>query len=636
MRGSENFYRSLFEKYPVPTLVFGLNDLSLQAANQAAAVTYGYPPGEFPRLSLPDLIPDYDSHCLRDSSSPTNSEDFRRVLRQRKKDGAEFSAELIARRVVQPNGQSSLVLLIHRVEAPLERMPEFSKAEIFSKAFHSCPLAITVAERDSGKYIEVNDAFLRLVGCNRKQALGHTIDDLKLWSNPDTQTRFIRELAQRGKVAGVEAAFRTRKDGERMVRLFAESIHLDGVPCVLMTYSDVTEAKSIQEQLNQAQKMEAVGRLAGGVAHDFNNVLGVIIGYCDLILQQSSPELALQYIERIRRSAEKAIAMTRRILAFSRQGLIHASSIELNTLVRDLSLMLRRLIGENVDLVLKLEEGLAGMKADVGQIEQLIMNLVVNARDAMPEGGKLFIETANVQVDGTYSRQFPEVRPGSYVMLQVSDTGWGIEADILPHIFEPFFTTKVPGKGTGLGLAIVYGVVKQSEGNIWVYSDSGRGTTFKIYFPRVDAPAKKAGDLPLRNIKATGSETVLLVEDDESLREVTRKVLETNGYSVIEAVNSVRAIEIAEKHKGKIDILLTDLVMPGMSGIQLSRILIARDPALRVLYTSGYAGELVPEPLSEDSPFLEKPFSQNALLRQVRTVLDGKEPSAKRRQFSLQ
>jgi CheY-like chemotaxis protein len=298
--------------------------------------------------------------------------------------------------------------------------------------------------------------------------------------------------------------------------------------------------------------------------------------------------------------------------------------------------MLRRLIGEDVELILRLEHGLGGMKADPSQIEQLIMNLTVNSRDAMPEGGKLIIQTANVEVDGAYSRLFPDLKPGSYVMLQVSDSGWGIDPEILPRIFEPFFTTKVPGKGTGLGLAIVYGVVKQSDGNIWVYSDAGRGTTIKIFFPCIDTPVKRIDPVPARQWKVTGSETILLVEDDEALREVTRKVLETGGYTVIEAHDSFRATEIAEKHKGKIDILLTDLVMPGMSGIQLARVLAAQDSSLRILYTSGYAGELVPEGFSEDSPFLEKPFSQLALLRGVREVLDGKENRGKMRQLAMQ
>jgi two-component system, cell cycle sensor histidine kinase and response regulator CckA len=624
--------RSLFKNSKLPFLVFDLHTLRVLAANKAAEQLCGYSRREFKSLSMRDfLAPDDLAALLGPPPESSRATPVSITVRINKKDGHQCLANIVASEVNQGDGNVTLLFTQKHSASPNERTLEYEHK--FTTAFNCCPIATAIVERNSWRYLEVNDAFLRLVGWEKDEVIGSTHDDLNLWPNTEIQTRLVRDLNQQGRISGLEAKCQPRKGKDRVVRLFAECMEVNGVPCVLLIYNDITDTKSVEEQLHQAQKMEAVGRLAGGVAHDFNNVLGVIIGYCDLILQQSaSMDSALQSVERIRRAAERAAGLTRRILAFSRQRLVHPRSIELNALINDLSVMLRRLISEDVELVLRLDQGLGGMQADPSQIEQLIMNLAINAHDAMPEGGKLIIQTANFTVDGQYSRQVPDVKPGSYVMLQVSDTGWGINPDILPHIFEPFFTTKVPGKGTGLGLAIVYGVVKQSDGNIWVYSDSGKGTTFKILFPRIAVAAKQAVPSLARRLKATGSETVLLVEDDESLREVTRRVLETSGYTVIESPSSKRAVNIAATYKGTIDLLLTDIVMPGMSGIQLATILTTHDPNLRVLYTSGYAGEFVAESPSDDISFLEKPYSQGALLREVRGVLDNKRYNARKRQ----
>lgn len=397
-------------------------------------------------------------------------------------------------------------------------------------------------------------------------------------------------------------------------------------PFTICMVEDITERKRLETQFFQSQKMETIGRLAGRIAHDFNNLLTVIKGYTQLSLNQiQEGDPCRENIEEIKGAAERAAELTNQLLAFSRRQILDMKVLDLNTIVRGLEKMMGRIIGEDIEMFTVLDDHLGRVKTDPGQIEQVILNLVVNARDAMPSGGKLAIETANVVLDEAYARAHIGVTPGNYVMLSVSDTGCGMSPEIKELIFEPFFTTKEEGKGTGLGLSTIYGIVKQSGGTIWVYSEPRRGTTFKIYLPRVE---EETGAPPMQDDPEhlpRGNETVLVVEDDSSLRALAAHVLRYQGYKVLEATNGDEAIAIARENiQGKIHLLLTDVVMPHMGGRELVKRMKTLHSGIRVLFISGYTDHAITHHagLKPGTPFLQKPFSPTALAKKVREVLD--------------
>ncbi|MBV9885910.1 MAG: PAS domain S-box protein [Acidobacteria bacterium] len=461
--------------------------------------------------------------------------------------------------------------------------------------------------------------------------------DSREWSKHiHPEDRAIVEIAEEASKRGerFQAEYRiVRKDG-RIIWVSDTAAVVPGSdshPLMEGIIIDITDKKQLEGQLQQARRMEAVGRLAGGIAHDFNNLLTVIKGYTELALIRTKgmPEIRSD-VERIEDASERAAGLVRQLLAFSRRQVMQPKILDLNGIVVGLDKLLRRLMDEDIEMVTIANDSIGAIKADPGQIEQVIMNLVVNARDAMPSGGRLTVETANVELDALYARDHATVKPGKYVMLAVSDTGIGMSADTVAHIFEPFYTTKESGRGTGLGLSTVYGIVKQSGGYIWVYSELDHGTTFKVYLPRVEEvvePAVGAGKPASSPVKdLSGRETILLVEDEPELRELTRTVLTERGYNVIEAMSAEGAERLATQESGgsKIHLLLTDVIMPGVSGRELAKRVLARQPSVRVLYMSGYTYNVIAEngTLERGVAFLQKPFTPSGLVEKVREVLD--------------
>ena len=474
----------------------------------------------------------------------------------------------------------------------------------------------------------------------RSNILGYTQDewlaDSRNWVrfvHPDDHAA-VRD-AEDSCVKGLafQAEYRVmRKDG-RVVWVSDSAVVVEGPeakPVMEGIIVDITERKQLEGQLQQSRRMEAVGRLAGGIAHDFNNLLTIIKGYTELAVQRKDLPTAVRAdIEHIDDASERAAGLVRQLLAFSRKQVLQPKNLDLNAIVLGLEKLLRRLIGEDIEMRTVVSAGLGTIKADPAQVEQVLMNLVVNARDAMPKGGKMIVETSNVDLDKTYASEHISVKPGRYVMLAVSDSGTGMSPETIAHIFEPFFTTKGGTKGTGLGLATVYGIVKQSGGYIWVYSEPDNGSTFKVYFPRVDEQVEKDAQ-NTRNEKAErGSETVLLVEDDDAVRELAEVILTAQGYTVICANGPKSAEEIAGERADEIDLVLTDVIMPTMSGRELVKKLSAKNPKMRVLYMSGYTDNVIAQGgvLEEGLAFLQKPFTPRALSQKVREVLDASVPT---------
>ena len=480
----------------------------------------------------------------------------------------------------------------------------------------------------AGEIEYANPSFSRMTGYGRDEVLGRNPRILKSGKQDSAAYEQLWTTILKGNTWQGELVNR-RKDGT----LYTEELSIAPVRGArgeithfIATKQDVTERRNLEIQLRQAQKMEAVGRLAGGVAHDFNNLLTIINGYSDMALRRmKSQDLLRNHIEEIRKAGERAASLTRQLLAFSRQQVLAPRILDVRNLVADIEKMLRRLIGEDIELVTIRHAASSQVKADPGQLEEILVNLVINARDAMPEGGKLIIEVTNVVIEGTYVDQHPVVIPGHYVLMAVSDTGTGMTPEIQAHIFEPFFTTKEKGKGTGLGLAMVYGTVKQSGGYIWVYSELGRGATFKIYLPRIRDEAETAQDSEAPARPAMGSETILLVEDEEAVRALAAQSLEEQGYKVLESTSPEDAIEISRRYTEPIHLLLTDVVLPRISGRKIAEHLTPLRPGMKVLYMSGYTDDTILRAgvLEAGTAFLQKPFTPTSLAHRVREVLDA-------------
>jgi hypothetical protein len=467
----------------------------------------------------------------------------------------------------------------------------------------------------------------RLLGLPPEEVVGRSLREFVREDDAGRLLAAFAETLEKGSAPTMMGLRVRQQDGGwRVVEgCTARLVGPDGSAGIVATVRDITERVQLEEQLHQSQKMEAVGRLAGGVAHDFNNLLTVILGYSNLLLDQlAENELLSQEVDEIRRAAERATGLTQQLLTFSRKQVLSPRPVSLNGVVEGMSDMLRRLLGEDVELTVKLAPGIGTTRVDPGQIEQVVMNLAVNARDAMPEGGALSIETGAMDLAEPSARR-RALEPGPYVTLEVSDTGLGMDADTQARLFEPFFTTKEPGKGTGLGLSTVYGIVRQSGGSIFASSEPGRGSCFTVLLPRVADEAEPGPGAARASGELRGDETVLLVEDEALVRNLMSEVLRKRGYRVIECANGREALVRAPQQGGRINLLVTDIVMPGMSGIELSRQLTRGHPELRVLFVSGYTEELLGGRNAEwlATPFLQKPFTPDTLARRVREVLDA-------------
>ena len=492
------------------------------------------------------------------------------------------------------------------------------------------PDAIVVYDVAQRRFVDANTNAERLFGYSREELLASGPERLYSSSQPDglplvetMENRIGRAVA--GETLLFERAARTAEGKELLCEVRLVRLPFTDRSLLRASFIDITERRKLEGQLRQSQKMEAVGKLAGGIAHDFNNLLTVITGYSELLLSQLGEESPLgKEVEEIKRAGERAASLTHQLLAFSRRQVLQPKVVDLNEVVSNIEKMLRRLIGENVELRTFLGTGLWSVKADPGQIEQVLVNLVVNARDAMPVGGKLTIETGNEFLDEEYSRGHLPALPGQYVRLAISDTGVGMDEKAMSQVFEPFYTTKELGKGTGLGLSTVYGIVKQSGGYIWVYSEPGKGSTFKVYFPRTEDreedPHKAVS--PVEDLR--GEKTVLVVEDEESIRNLACAVLSGYGYSVLPACDGEDALRVAGEHDGEISLLLTDVVMPRMGGRELYDRIRRQRPEIKVLYMSGYTDNAIVHHgvLDPGTAFLQKPYSPISLARKVMEVLE--------------
>lgn len=494
----------------------------------------------------------------------------------------------------------------------------------FQIFFDTSPLAISLTEIDSGRFVDVNKKFCEATKFAKNEVLGKTAVQLGCYSEND-RNRVIAELKNKGRVVGLEMDFKVRDGSIVNALMFDVLIQIDKKMLILTAFYDVTEQKQLESQLRQAQQLEAVGRLAGGVAHDLNNLLVPILGYSQFLLDDFGPDDARRKsVKQIINAGLKARDLVRQLLAFGRKQVLEYKPVDINQVIKSFENLLRRTIREDIAIEIILSPHISPVMADIGQIEQVIMNLAVNAADAMPEGGKMTIETELVELDDEYAGKHPSVEAGEFVMLAISDTGCGMDNETREHIFEPFFTTKGES-GTGLGLATVYGIVKQHGGNIWVYSEPEKGTAFKVYLPVSEnepIEGEKKGRALTTDLK--GSETILLVEDDEDVRYLANAILSRHGYTVLVAKNGVDALTVLEAYNKPVNLLLTDVVMPEMNGKDLFEKIAPKYPDIKVVYMSGYTNNIIVHHgiLDNGVQFIQKPFTVEALAVKIREVLE--------------
>ena len=627
MRESEARFKSLFRSIPIPIWVYEVGTLRFLKVNDVAIEQYGYSREEFLSMTIKDIRPPEDVPLLmRRVRNPTRPMGYQGVWRHRKKDGTLIEVEISVHDI---HLEGRLCMLVAATDVTLRRLAEHQliKSEERYRDLVENAHDIIYSHDLKGNYISINEAGERITGYSRDEALNLNIEDTVAPEFVQKAREMIRAKLDGEDTTAYELEI-LAKDGSRVcVEVNTKLIEHDGVPVGVQGIArDITARKRLEEQLLQAQKLESVGRLAGGIAHDFNNMLTAINGYSDLTLRQLPEDHKVRRnIEEIKKAGERSAQLTNQLLAFSRRQMLHPEVVNLNEVLSDTTQILRRVIGEDVELITDLDPAVGSVKVDPGQLSQIIMNLAVNARDAMPDGGKLTIKTENSFIAPDQAAAVTGLLPGAYVNLSVSDNGTGIDDSDLQHIFEPFFTTKDVGKGTGLGLSTVYGIVRQSGGGISVTSEVGEGTTFDLYLPRVAEESAAEAEVVEQYELPIGPETILLVEDEDAVRSLLNEVLQACGYDVLTASNGQAALEICEKASKAIDLLITDVVMPQMGGRELAERLSRILPDLPVLFVSGYTDDaLVRESLVDaDVNFIQKPFTLEGVSRKIRSLLDA-------------
>jgi PAS domain S-box-containing protein len=616
LRRSERDYRHLFESANDAILIMDAETGEILEANAKSEQIYG--------LSREQLVGRNLKSLTRDAQQCEER------IQQLKREGGCLNFEtvhldahgrvihfLCSATLVDYRSRRTMFGIHHDIT---ERKRAEERLHLFGRILESSAEAIAILNPD-GYFTEQNAAHQALSEYSIEELRGHTPELLV-----GEAFQLHPQVVQPGGRLERELRMRTKSGREKTVEIsvFAITGDTGQIQWIVAIVRDISERLRLQVQLQQATKMEAVGRLAGGVAHDFNNLLNVIIGYSELMLERrNSPEFLEKSAREIRKAADRAAALTRQLLAFSRQQVLEPKVLDLNEVICEMKDLLLRMLGEDVELIVAPADGLDRVRADPGQIGQVIMNLAANSRDAMPHGGRFLIETSNVVVDAAFGADHANMPAGPYVLLSVSDTGSGMTSEVRTHIFEPFFTTKEKGKGTGLGLATVYGIIKQSGGYIWAYSEPGHGATFKVYLPPVHAQPDRPQPDVAPVASCAGSETLLVVEDEEGVRILVRDYLLMNGYTVLEAGHGEDALRIACEHAGEIALMITDVIMPGMNGRELAERMAILRPAMKVLYMSGYAETTVYRKgvLEPGAFFLQKPFGPPELGRKVRDVL---------------
>jgi len=621
----ENTYAVLFERNPHPMIVYAPTGGKILAVNEAAVSTYGYSHEQFLRMNIRDIsapeeLPRLEAHISRQRPSYEYSGVWRHV----RCNGSIIAVEVNSSELTY-NGCPARLISVNDVSRGVlaEKALRQSDAN-FRTLIQSAPLAIVTLDRN-GLVQMWNPAAEHLFGWREAEVLNRPL--LIVPENDIDEHRLLLARATGGEpVVGIERT-RWRKDGTGvLVSISVAPLRDDrgGATGFIATYMEVGTRRALEEQFRHAQKMESVGRLAGGVAHDFNNLLTVILGYGHMLRAMDTLDASVASgVAEIVDAAERAADLTRQLLAFSRKQLLQPEVLTLDSIVRRMGRLLRRLIGEDIELVTVIPQSTDPVRVDPAQIEQVVANLVVNSRDAMPGGGRLTIEISNVDLDETYASRRMDFQPGKYVMLAVTDTGTGMAPAVQERIFEPFFTTKEPGKGTGLGLATVYGIVKQSGGDVWAYSEPGTGTTFKVYLPAVRTTDPSEAEASAVIPSVGGAETILLVEDEEKVRVLAAGILKAAGYHVFQARTGDEALLILRQRPDEIHLLLTDAVLPRVSGEQLAKRAVEIRPGIRLLFMSGYTDTAVVANgvITEGNVFLQKPFTPEILLKKTREAL---------------